>query len=101
MKLSYPFVSIFKVVFSTIIMGIVMEIIILHNREMFGFIASIVCGMAVYIVSALVLGTFEKEDYILLENLSRVLPGKSKRFLDGVLAFVGHFKPGRENDKSL
>jgi len=31
-------------------MGIVMEIIILHNREMFGFIASIVCGMAVYIV---------------------------------------------------
>jgi O-antigen/teichoic acid export membrane protein len=101
MRLSYPFVSIFKVVFSTIIMGIVMEIIILHNRELFGFIAAMVCGMAVYFITAMVLGTFEKEDYLVLENLSRVLPKKAKPFLDGILAFMEHFKPGRENDKSL
>jgi Membrane protein involved in the export of O-antigen and teichoic acid len=101
MKLSYPFVSIFKVVFSTVIMGIVMEIIILHNREIFGFIASIICGMTVYFVSALVLGTFEKEDFLLLENLSRVLPKKSEKLLGGIIAFIGHFKPGREDDKSM
>jgi len=99
MKLSYPFVSIFKVAFSTIIMGIVMEIIILHNRELFGFIAALVCGAMAYLISAVVLGTFEKEDFLVLENLSRVLPKKSKPFLDSLLAFVGHFKPGRENDK--
>jgi len=97
MKLSYPFVSIFKVVFSTIIMGIVMEIIILHNRELLGFISAIVCGMAVYFVSALVLGTFERRIIFFWETF-RVLPVKSKKFLDGVLAFMEHFKPGREDD---
>ena len=38
MKLKYPIVSISKIFFSTIIMGIVMEIIILQNAEIFGFV---------------------------------------------------------------
>jgi O-antigen/teichoic acid export membrane protein len=95
MRLEYPFASLFKVLFSTIIMGIVMEIIILHNRELPGFIASAVCGAAVYIVGSLVLGTFEKEDYLLLDGLSRVLPGKLKGAMKGCVAFMEHFKPGR------
>ena len=97
MGLGYPFVSLFKVLFSTIIMAIAMEIIILHNRELLGFIASIVCGASVYIVSSLALGTFEKEDYLLLNSLSLVLPGGLKRAVNGFIAFMEHFKPGRSN----
>jgi O-antigen/teichoic acid export membrane protein len=96
MGLKYPFSSLFKVLFSTIIMGISMEIVLLHNKELFGFIASIVCGIFVYIVGSLVLGTFEKEDYLVLENLSSVLPGKLKKTLLGCIAFFERFKPGRE-----
>ena len=98
MNLSYPFVSLIKVTFSTMIMGIVMEIIILHNRELLGFIASIIAGISAYLVSSLVIGTFEKEDYLLLQNLSRYLPGKLKTIMSGVISFMEHFKPGREHE---
>jgi stage V sporulation protein B len=97
MDLRYPVVSVVKVVFSTMIMGIAMEIIILHNRELLGFIMSIVTGMTAYIVSSLVIGTFEKEDYLLLQNLTRYLPGKLKKAVEGIISFMEHFKPGREN----
>ncbi|HEX7511504.1 MAG TPA: polysaccharide biosynthesis C-terminal domain-containing protein, partial [Chitinivibrionales bacterium] len=95
MRLGYPFISIFKIIFSTIIMGIVMEIIILHNREWPGFIASVLCGAATYAVSSIALGTFEKEDYLLLEHARRVLPGSFKKIVSGAIEFLEHLKPGR------
>ena len=100
MKLKYPIVSISKIFVSTVIMGIVMELIILQNGEIPGFILSILAGGVVYIMSSLVLGTFEVEDYTILESVKAVLPGKTKRLMDGVIHFISSFKQnGKENGK--
>jgi O-antigen/teichoic acid export membrane protein len=96
MKLSYPFVSLCKILFSTIIMGTVMEIIILHNHELPGFILSLAAGLVVYLVCSLVLGTFEKEDYVLMRSVEKVLPGKVKTLFSLCLSFMVQFKPGRD-----
>jgi stage V sporulation protein B len=96
MNLKYPLISLVKVAFSTMIMGIVMEIIILHNREVYGFIASTIAGTVAYIVSSLAIGTFEKEDYLLLKNLSHYLPGNLKKIISGAIYLMEHFKPARD-----
>ncbi|MBD3346746.1 MAG: oligosaccharide flippase family protein [Chitinivibrionales bacterium] len=97
MKLRYPFASIFKILFSTIIMGVVMELIILQNPEVFGFVLSLLSGCMVYIVCSLVLGTFEQEDYVLLESVKNVLPGKTKKIMDWIIGFVSDFKNIRKS----
>jgi O-antigen/teichoic acid export membrane protein len=96
MKLPYPFVSLFKILFSTIIMGTVMEIILLHNHEVPGFVLSLVAGLVVYLVCSLVLGTFEKEDYVLMRSVQKVLPGRIKTLFSWCVSFMTQFKPGRE-----
>jgi O-antigen/teichoic acid export membrane protein len=92
MKLPYPFLSMFKILFATIIMGIVMELIILQAPGVVGFAVAIGAGAFVYLVSALVLGTFEEEDYRLLESARVAFPGKTKKGIDAMLAFVSQFK---------
>jgi O-antigen/teichoic acid export membrane protein len=96
MKLDYPFLSLFKILFSTVIMGTVMEIIILHNREIPGFVLSLAAGIVVYLVCSLVLGTFEKEDYVLLRSAQRVAPAKLKPAMEAAVNFLGQFKQGRQ-----
>lgn len=98
MKLKYPIVSISKIFFSTIIMGTVMEIIILQNGEILGFMLSIVVGVPVYLICSLVLGTFEDEDYTLLESVKVALPGKTKKMMDFIIGFISQFK-SNEKDK--
>jgi hypothetical protein len=83
--------------FSTISMGTVMELITLRAPNPFGYIAALVCGAIVYCVAALILGTFEEEDYILLESVKKVLPGRSKRLISGFVGFVGQFKNSRNS----
>ncbi len=95
MKLRYPVTSIFKILLATVIMGTVMEIIILQNYQLLGFIAAVFAGGFVYLVSALVLGTFEGEDYTLLRSLERVLPGKSKQMVHWLVDFIAGFKSPR------
>jgi O-antigen/teichoic acid export membrane protein len=95
MKLSYPFVSLFKIIFSTISMGMVMEIIILRSQTLLGYSIALVCGMLVYGIAALILGTFEDEDYIVLEHVKKVLPGRSKQIVSGLINFVEQFKTSR------
>jgi O-antigen/teichoic acid export membrane protein len=92
MKLDYPIVSIFKIFFATVIMAIVMEIIILQNGALPGFILSIVAGSTVYLISALVLGTFEKEDYDLLHNIQSIAPGYLKVIIKGASELIMQFK---------
>ncbi|MBN1760440.1 MAG: oligosaccharide flippase family protein [Chitinispirillaceae bacterium] len=95
MHLRYPIVSLCKIAFATIIMGIVMEIIILQNGELPGFILSIVAGGVVYLMGSLVLGTFEKEDFHLLQSIKPVCPNFLKVWIDDFCRFVSLFKPGR------
>jgi O-antigen/teichoic acid export membrane protein len=92
MKLSYPFVSMFKVLFSTIIMGIAMELIAYRFHEWWGFASSAIMGGVVYLTCSLVLGTFEKEDYVLLESVNRVLPGRARKFVSGLIKLMSEFK---------
>lgn len=92
MKLKYPIVSISKVFISTVIMGIAMEIIILQNNEIPGFILSILVGGIIYTICSLVLGTFEEEDYTLLESVKAILPGKTKQIMDFIIRFISQFK---------
>jgi hypothetical protein len=80
---------------------VVMEIIILRNYELPGFIGSILAGTIVYVISSFVLGTFEEEDYILLGSVKNALPGKTKRSVDWLIGFIAQFKqsakaPGEE-----
>jgi O-antigen/teichoic acid export membrane protein len=96
MQLSYPFVSLFKILFSTIIMGTVMEIIILHNHEVPGFVFSLVFGSIVYLICSLVLGTFEKEDIVILRAAQRVMPGRTKLLVSAAISLLLQFKPGKE-----
>lgn len=92
MDLKYPVVSIAKIFFATVIMGIAMEIILLQNSELPGFFLSIVVGGIIYITSSLILGTIEDEDYIILESIKKVCPGKLNVLMDGVLRFISEFK---------
>jgi len=100
MKLTYPFVSLSKIMFSTIIMGMVMELIIVHNHDVPGFIAALVAGLFVYVVCSLTLGTFEKEDFMLMRSMEAILPPMVKPAFKGIIAFLSNFKPGRESGKS-
>jgi O-antigen/teichoic acid export membrane protein len=100
MKLSYPFVSLVKILFSTIIMGTVMELIIMHNNQVLGFISSLCLGAFVYIVCSLALGTFEKEDFVVMNSIEHILPGPVKKPWCGMITFLNHFKPGRKNSCS-
>ena len=92
MQLQYPFASVFKIIFSTIMMGVVMEIVILHNHDLPGFIVSSLSGIIVYLVSSFVLGTFEEEDFVLLGSVKTALPGKTKGCIDWLIAFIAQFK---------
>jgi stage V sporulation protein B len=92
MRLKYPIVSVFKIVFATIIMGTVMEIIILQNGELPGFILAIFAGIVVYLICSLVLGTFESEDYAVLGSFKAALPGKLKTAVDSIIEFISAFK---------
>lgn len=92
MKLKYPIVSISKIFISTVIMAIAMEIILIQNSEIPGFLISLVTGGVVYVISSLVLGTFEEEDYILLRSVKTVLPGKTKNIMESIINILSNFK---------
>lgn len=92
MRLRYPIVSVFKILFSTIIMATVMQIVVFQLPNLVGYISCAPIGIFVYLVCALVLGTFEKEDYEVLESVKTVLPGKTKGAVDWAVGFVSQFK---------
>jgi len=97
MELRYPFVSVFKIAFSTIVMGIVMEIITMRDHAIPGFVISIIAGAVVYLICAFALGTFEEEDYVLLKSARTALPGRSKVLVDWLLVVISQFKTGTGN----
>ncbi|MBD3391278.1 MAG: oligosaccharide flippase family protein [Chitinivibrionales bacterium] len=92
MDLRFPIISLVKILFATIIMGIAMELIVLQNYKLLGFVLAVLVGGFVYLVSALALGTFEEEDYTLLQSIDRILPGKSKRIIHWLVKFVSSVK---------
>ncbi|MFH0918773.1 MAG: oligosaccharide flippase family protein [Fibrobacterota bacterium] len=92
--LQYPFRSVTKIIFSSLIMGITMELIVRQKAELFGFIVAIPVGMITYFVCSAVLGSFEEEDYILMNSVKVALPGRWKRGVDSLTGFLSQFKSG-------
>ena len=92
MKLDYPFVSVVKIMFSTIITGIVMVLIIQRSHDVWAYILALIAGLSAYSICSLIMGTFEAEDYILLENIKLILPGRSKKIVTVFINFVSQFK---------
>jgi len=91
-RLTYPFQSVFKIIFSSIIMGICMKMVISQKAALFGFIFSIPLGAIIYMVSATVLGSFEEEDYILMNKVKSVLPLRLQNVADSLIIFLSSFK---------
>jgi O-antigen/teichoic acid export membrane protein len=92
--LTYPFRSVFKVILSSIIMGIAMALMVGQKAELLGFILSIPVGITVYFVSSIVLGSFEEEDYILMDSAKSVLPDRFKKAADGLTGLLSSLKEG-------
>lgn len=94
MQLTYPFRSVSKIIFSTIIMGVSMQMAVGHKSELLSFIVALPTGVVTYLVSSIVLGSFEEEDYILLRSVRSVVPGRLGTLTDGVIRFLSAFKEG-------
>lgn len=86
--LNYPFKSIAKILMSSIIMGIVMYLIVRQKAELFGFLFSMPVGIAVYVMSSLLWGTFEEEDYIILANIKKALPERWRGLVDSAIKLI-------------
>ncbi|MFP4417273.1 MAG: flippase [Chitinispirillaceae bacterium] len=92
MKLQFPFVFIFKVVLSTVLMGSVMRIITVYNHEISGLFAAIAAGAITYLVSSLCLVSVEMEDYQLLKSIEAILPGKCKKIISVPIRLLAQCK---------
>ncbi|MDO5575559.1 MAG: oligosaccharide flippase family protein [Fibrobacter sp.] len=101
MKLKYPIVSIFKILFSTALMSVVMKMVLMFVAGIPGLIFSFSMGIFVYVVSSLVLGDFEDEDFYILEHAKYAFPGKTKIIVDYAHTFFSQFRksglPGNSN----
>lgn len=92
MRLRYPFGSLLKVLGSTIVMGICMQVVLWQLPGALGFSLSVVIGALVYLSCSILLGTFESEDLALLQSAKAVLPAPIRELADRILAFIIHLK---------
>jgi len=84
MNLTFPFISILKILCSTIFMSSTMKLLILQNDSLQGFITSLLAGCIVYFTSSLFLATFEIEDSALLNSIKSILPSPLKSFVSSI-----------------
>jgi O-antigen/teichoic acid export membrane protein len=80
MKISYPFLSVFKIFTASVFMGAIMELTIRINYGIPGFIVAILIGVIVFTVMMYYLSSFEDEDLVLLEHIGKFSPNKIKFF---------------------
>lgn len=84
MNLTFPFISILKILCSTAFMGSIMKLLLLQNDSLLGFIASIIVGCLVYTTFSLFLATFETEDSALLNSLKSILPSPLRSIVSSI-----------------
>jgi O-antigen/teichoic acid export membrane protein len=90
--LSYPFKSVFKILFSSIIMGVVMMACVKLNAELLGFILALVAGPVVYFAGSAALGTFEEEDLEVLGRIRKVIPRQGRGAFDELVRVMASDK---------
>lgn len=78
MRLTFPILSILKILCSTIVMGLTMKILILQNDSLLGLTVSLMAGLLVYTSFCVILGSFEIEDSALVHNIKSISPGPFK-----------------------
>jgi O-antigen/teichoic acid export membrane protein len=74
MNLTFPFISILKILCSTIFMGSSMKLLILQNDSLPGLTVSFIAGCLVYTIFSFLFATFETEDLALLNSIKSILP---------------------------
>lgn len=79
-----PLKSLFKILYSSLIMAVLMQVVIKLNSELLGFIISIPIGIIVYLGSSIFIGTFEVEDKVVFRKLALMLPKRFDNFLGKV-----------------
>lgn len=92
MKLRYPIVSIFKIIASTVVMGVTMQLILHHDTSVVMLVVATVTGVIIYLSSAILLGTVEDEDLFLFQYLKAMLPNKVKFLLTTIQVIVFKIK---------
>ncbi len=92
MKLHYPFVPLFKILFSTIIMSIVMILTLEKDASVLGFIASASAGLITYLACSFSLGSFYPEDIEILKSTRVALPGRTKIVVDILIDLIARVK---------
>jgi len=101
MKLDYPFRSIFKIIFSTIIMSIVMQLILKEEPEIWAFLLSILAGGVVYFVTSVVLGSFEEEDFTLMNSVKSGVPRGLRPAVDFIILTLIKMHGAKEINKEI
>jgi len=91
-------------------MSIAMQLILKDEPEVWAFVLSILAGSVIYFVSSVVLGSFEKEDFTLMDSAKSGVPGGLKKGVDFLIHMLikmhGANEPqsenpaGRKNKKS-
>ncbi|KMQ51024.1 hypothetical protein CHISP_2166 [Chitinispirillum alkaliphilum] len=92
MKLNYPFVPLFKILFSTIIMSMVMVLTIEKDASVLGLAMSVSAGFITYLACSVSLGSFYPEDIALLNSAKAAFPGKSKLLIDLFISILSQLK---------
>ncbi|MFH1760685.1 MAG: flippase [bacterium] len=93
----YPIKSVSKIVFSSVFMGVVMFVVFKAEPTLLGFFVSIITGIFIYLVSCVVMGSFEEEDLEILNRGLDVLPASAAGFLRLPIDYLAKQKDIKKN----
>ncbi len=85
---AYPIKSVSKIAFSSLFMGIVMLIIFKTKPTLLGFVLALTAGPFVYLISCIVLGSFEEEDVEIFNRITRIAPRPLSRILVVFMKYI-------------
>ncbi|MEW6041332.1 MAG: polysaccharide biosynthesis C-terminal domain-containing protein, partial [Elusimicrobiota bacterium] len=85
---AYPIKSISKIAFSSLFMGVVMLVIVKTDTKISGFIMALLIGPFIYLISCIVLGSFENEDLEILNKCIDVAPRPVSKVIKEIIKYV-------------
>lgn len=91
-EVKLPTRSLFKILYSSILMAVLMQVVIKVNNELIGFVISIPIGLVVYLGSSMFIGTFHSEDVRVLLKVTSVFPERWRSLMLALLRSVSESK---------
>ncbi len=95
MKLPFPFVSVTKIAFASVVMGLVMEFVRLKTSGIFGLVITGLIGTITYLVCSLAIASIEDEDFMLLERVRDTMPTMLRPAIGSLIEVISQVKPRR------